>query len=142
MHRPPKSPFAREAASFDGDTDGVNATRSEKEEEEEEEGIVVENDDEDEQQRQHQNYAGSTNHSHFPPRSSTPGGQSAKSSSSRPSTPNLRSGEHAELGVREFMEDATVVIENRTVANSEELVSFYGVFDGHGGKTISTNIYK
>ena len=53
MHRPPKSPFAREAASFDGDTDGVNATRSEKEEEEEEEeeGIVVENDDEDEQQR-------------------------------------------------------------------------------------------
>ena len=135
MYRPPKSPFAREAASFDGDTDGVNATRSEKEEEEEEEeeGIVVENDDEDEQQRQHQNYAGSTNHSHFPPRSSTPGGQSAKSSSSRPSTPNLRSGEHAELGVREFMEDATVVIENRTVANSEELVSFYGVFDGHGG---------
>ena len=67
------------------------------------------------------------------PRSSTPGTQSAKSSSSRPSTPTLRSGEHAELGVREFMEDATVVIENRTVANSEELVSFYGVFDGHGG---------
>ena len=31
------------------------------------------------------------------------------------------------------MEDATVVIENRTVAYSEELVSFYGVFDGHGG---------
>ena len=68
MHRPPKSPFAR-SASFDGDTDGVNATRSEKEEEEEEEeeGTVVENDDEDEQQRQHQNYAGSTNQS-FPPR--------------------------------------------------------------------------
>ena len=25
------------------------------------------------------------------------------------------------------------MIENRTVAYSEELVSFYGVFDGHGG---------
>ena len=72
-------------------------------------------------------------HVHNLPRSSTPGGQSAKSSSSRPSTPTLRSGEHAELGAREFMEDATVVIENRTVAYSEELVSFYGVFDGHGG---------
>lgn len=42
MHRPPKSPFAREAASFDGDTDGVNATRSEKEEEEEEESPTSE----------------------------------------------------------------------------------------------------
>jgi protein phosphatase PTC2/3 len=73
----------------------------------------------------------------IPQRSQTPGELSLKSfasgNSSRPSTPTLRSGEYAELGVREFMEDATVVMENREVESSEDLVSFYGVFDGHGG---------
>ncbi|XP_021860159.1 probable protein phosphatase 2C 27 isoform X1 [Spinacia oleracea] len=53
--------------------------------------------------------------------------------------PTLRSGEWSDIGGRDYMEDTHVCIPDlaknlgsETV--DEEAVSFYGVFDGHGGK--------
>lgn len=49
-------------------------------------------------------------------------------------SPSLRSGEHAEVGCRDSMEDAVVLDDNVPVAGAEDVVAFYGVFDGHGGR--------
>lgn len=53
--------------------------------------------------------------------------------------PAIRSGDWSDIGGREYMEDAHVCIPNlaknfgyNTVDG--EIISFYGVFDGHGGK--------
>jgi protein phosphatase 2C family protein 2/3 len=49
-------------------------------------------------------------------------------------SPSLRSGEHGEVGCREDMEDATVMADAVEVEGAEDVVAFYGVFDGHGGR--------
>ncbi|XP_019417448.1 PREDICTED: probable protein phosphatase 2C 27 [Lupinus angustifolius] len=54
--------------------------------------------------------------------------------------PALRSGEWSDIGERPYMEDTHICIgdlANKFSNNmhSEEAVSFYGVFDGHGGKS-------
>lgn len=49
-------------------------------------------------------------------------------------SPSLRSGEHGEVGCREAMEDATVLDDNVPVEGARDVVAFYGVFDGHGGR--------
>ncbi|KAF5789272.1 putative protein-serine/threonine phosphatase transcription factor DBP family [Helianthus annuus] len=56
--------------------------------------------------------------------------------------PTLRSGEWSDIGHRSYMEDTHICIPDlaRTFNNKyigEETVSFYGVFDGHGGKGAS-----
>ncbi|XVF47976.1 hypothetical protein PTKIN_Ptkin03bG0153100 [Pterospermum kingtungense] len=57
-------------------------------------------------------------------------------------TPTLRSGEWSDIGSRPYMEDTHICISDlaknfgRNLI-SEEAVSFYGVFDGHGGKDAS-----
>ncbi|KAJ0032049.1 hypothetical protein Pint_14716 [Pistacia integerrima] len=54
--------------------------------------------------------------------------------------PTLRSGEWSDIGKRPYMEDSHVCISNLAMKfgskllSGEEAVSFYGVFDGHGGK--------
>lgn len=54
--------------------------------------------------------------------------------------PNLRSGEWSDIGGRPYMEDTHICIGDLAkkfgynVVN-EEAISFYGVFDGHGGKS-------
>ncbi|XP_004508403.1 probable protein phosphatase 2C 27 [Cicer arietinum] len=54
--------------------------------------------------------------------------------------PNLRSGEWSDIGGRSYMEDTHICIGDLAkkfgynVVN-EEAISFYGVFDGHGGKS-------
>ncbi|KAK9697929.1 hypothetical protein RND81_08G070400 [Saponaria officinalis] len=53
--------------------------------------------------------------------------------------PILRSGEWSDIGGRNYMEDTHVCIADLAQKfgqklGSEEAVSFYGVFDGHGGK--------
>ncbi|KAL8488469.1 hypothetical protein ACS0TY_024660 [Phlomoides rotata] len=53
--------------------------------------------------------------------------------------PTLRSGEWSDIGGRPNMEDTHICIPNLALnfgyaARSEEAISFYGVFDGHGGK--------
>nr|XP_043623356.1 probable protein phosphatase 2C 27 isoform X2 [Erigeron canadensis] len=57
-------------------------------------------------------------------------------------TPALRSGEWSDIGNRQHMEDAHICIPNLAKNFGDELpgkeiVSFYGVFDGHGGKGAS-----
>ncbi|KAI3827458.1 hypothetical protein L1987_01533 [Smallanthus sonchifolius] len=56
--------------------------------------------------------------------------------------PVLRSGEWSDIGHRPYMEDTHICIPDlaKTFNNKflgEETVSFYGVFDGHGGKGAS-----
>ncbi|KAI3714932.1 hypothetical protein L6452_21894 [Arctium lappa] len=56
--------------------------------------------------------------------------------------PVLRSGEWSDIGKRAYMEDTHICIPNLAENFSEKLlsketVSFYGVFDGHGGKGAS-----
>ncbi|XVE63612.1 hypothetical protein DITRI_Ditri07aG0033500 [Diplodiscus trichospermus] len=56
--------------------------------------------------------------------------------------PTLRSGEWSDIGGRHYMEDTRVCIADLAKnfgcnLMSEEAVSFYGVFDGHGGKGAS-----
>lgn len=46
--------------------------------------------------------------------------------------PELRSGEHGEIGPRRSMEDATYVSEPGPTTSGQ--CAFYGVFDGHGGR--------
>ncbi|KAJ1281466.1 hypothetical protein BS78_04G307900 [Paspalum vaginatum] len=53
--------------------------------------------------------------------------------------PFIRSGEWSDIGGRDYMEDAHVCISDLAKnfgCNSvdDEVISFYGVFDGHGGK--------
>ncbi|XP_052200595.1 probable protein phosphatase 2C 27 [Diospyros lotus] len=52
--------------------------------------------------------------------------------------PALRSGEWSDIGGRSDMEDTHVCItdlaKNYGYTSGEEAISFYGVFDGHGGK--------
>ncbi|KAH9617238.1 hypothetical protein KSS87_012519 [Heliosperma pusillum] len=53
--------------------------------------------------------------------------------------PVLRSGEWSDIGGRNYMEDTHVCIADLAQnyghkQDNEEVVSFYGVFDGHGGK--------
>ncbi|XP_004287235.1 PREDICTED: probable protein phosphatase 2C 27 [Fragaria vesca subsp. vesca] len=54
--------------------------------------------------------------------------------------PALRSGEWSDIGFRSHMEDTHICIGDLAkkfgynVLNDEEAISFYGVFDGHGGK--------
>ncbi|KAM7508296.1 hypothetical protein LguiA_018749 [Lonicera macranthoides] len=53
--------------------------------------------------------------------------------------PALRSGEWSDIGHRSYMEDTHICITNLAKKFScnlfgEEAMSFYGVFDGHGGK--------
>lgn len=53
--------------------------------------------------------------------------------------PNLRSGEWSDIGGRDYMEDTHVCIADlaKNLGSNivyEQAVSFYGVFDGHGGK--------
>ncbi|KDP30186.1 hypothetical protein JCGZ_16968 [Jatropha curcas] len=53
--------------------------------------------------------------------------------------PNLRSGEWSDIGGRPYMEDTHVCISDLAKKFGhnllrEESISFYGVFDGHGGK--------
>ena len=52
-------------------------------------------------------------------------------------SPSLRSGEHAEVGCRDSMEDAVVLDDNVRVKGAEDVVAFYGVFDGHGGRAMA-----
>ncbi|KAJ1440089.1 hypothetical protein SESBI_02326 [Sesbania bispinosa] len=54
--------------------------------------------------------------------------------------PALRSGEWSDIGERPYMEDTHICIEDLAKKFNynklpEEAVSFYGVFDGHGGKS-------
>ncbi|XP_061373832.1 probable protein phosphatase 2C 27 [Gastrolobium bilobum] len=54
--------------------------------------------------------------------------------------PDLRSGEWSDIGERPYMEDTHICIGDLAKKfdcniHSEEAVSFYGVFDGHGGKS-------
>ncbi|XP_020242329.1 probable protein phosphatase 2C 27 isoform X2 [Asparagus officinalis] len=54
-------------------------------------------------------------------------------------TPIIRSGEWSDIGSRDCMEDTHVCISDLAEkfschSSSEEVVSFFGVFDGHGGK--------
>ncbi|GMI81175.1 DNA-binding protein phosphatase 1 [Hibiscus trionum] len=56
--------------------------------------------------------------------------------------PTLRSGEWSHIGGRPYMEDTHICIADLAKnfgcnLMSEEAVSFYGVFDGHGGKCAS-----
>ncbi|GMI92832.1 DNA-binding protein phosphatase 1 [Hibiscus trionum] len=56
--------------------------------------------------------------------------------------PTLRSGEWSHIGGRPYMEDTHICIADLAKnfgcnLMSEEAVSFYGVFDGHGGKDAS-----
>ncbi|KAB2079569.1 hypothetical protein ERO13_A05G012000v2 [Gossypium hirsutum] len=56
--------------------------------------------------------------------------------------PTLRSGEWSDIGGRPYMEDTHVCIADLAKnfgrnLMSEDTVSFYGVFDGHGGKDAS-----
>ncbi|XP_024980466.1 probable protein phosphatase 2C 27 isoform X1 [Cynara cardunculus var. scolymus] len=56
--------------------------------------------------------------------------------------PVLRSGDWSDIGKRAYMEDTHICIPNLAENFSDkllskELVSFYGVFDGHGGKGAS-----
>ncbi|XVE98461.1 hypothetical protein REPUB_Repub03eG0108700 [Reevesia pubescens] len=56
--------------------------------------------------------------------------------------PTLRSGEWSDIGGRPYMEDTHICIADLAKnfscnLMSEEAVSFYGVFDGHGGKYAS-----
>ncbi|KAA3490641.1 putative protein phosphatase 2C 27 [Gossypium australe] len=56
--------------------------------------------------------------------------------------PTLRSGEWSDIGGRSYMEDTHVCIADLAKnfgrnLMSEDTVSFYGVFDGHGGKDAS-----
>ncbi|XVF34502.1 hypothetical protein REPUB_Repub18cG0064100 [Reevesia pubescens] len=56
--------------------------------------------------------------------------------------PTLRSGEWSDIGGRSYMEDTHICIADLAKnfgcnLMSEEVVSFYGVFDGHGGKDAS-----
>ncbi|KAK5824374.1 hypothetical protein PVK06_019145 [Gossypium arboreum] len=56
--------------------------------------------------------------------------------------PTLRSGEWSDIGGRPYMEDAHICIADLAKnfgcdLVSEEAISFYGVFDGHGGKDAS-----
>ena len=46
----------------------------------------------------------------------------------------LRSGEYGEVGCREAMEDAVVLDDDVSVEGASDVVAFYGVFDGHGGR--------
>jgi len=53
--------------------------------------------------------------------------------------PFIRSGEWSDIGGRDYMEDAHVCISDMAKnfgykAADDEVISFYGVFDGHGGK--------
>jgi len=53
--------------------------------------------------------------------------------------PAIRSGDWSDIGGRPYMEDAHVCIPNlaKNFGNNtagDEIISFYGVFDGHGGK--------
>ncbi|CAM8942594.1 unnamed protein product [Rhodiola kirilowii] len=53
--------------------------------------------------------------------------------------PSLRSGEWSDIGGRSYMEDTHVCISDLAMKFgynllSDEAISFYGVFDGHGGK--------
>ncbi|CAM0943397.1 unnamed protein product [Alopecurus aequalis] len=53
--------------------------------------------------------------------------------------PAIRSGDWSDIGGRAYMEDAHVCIPNLAKnfgykAADDEIISFYGVFDGHGGK--------
>ncbi|KAJ6741891.1 PROTEIN PHOSPHATASE 2C 27-RELATED [Salix viminalis] len=55
-------------------------------------------------------------------------------------SPNLRSGEWSDIGSRHYMEDTHVCISDLADKFgynllSEHAISFYGVFDGHGGKS-------
>ncbi|KAJ1436978.1 hypothetical protein SESBI_03813 [Sesbania bispinosa] len=54
--------------------------------------------------------------------------------------PAIRSGEWSDIGERPYMEDTHICIEDLAKKFNynvlpEEAVSFYGVFDGHGGKS-------
>ncbi|KAJ6731818.1 PROTEIN PHOSPHATASE 2C 27-RELATED [Salix purpurea] len=54
--------------------------------------------------------------------------------------PTLRSGEWSDIGGRSYMEDTHICISDLAKKFghsllSEHAISFYGVFDGHGGKT-------
>ncbi|KAG4140975.1 hypothetical protein ERO13_D06G050000v2 [Gossypium hirsutum] len=56
--------------------------------------------------------------------------------------PTLRSGEWSDIGGRPYMEDTHICIADLAKnfgcdLVSEEAISFYGVFDGHGGKDAS-----
>lgn len=56
--------------------------------------------------------------------------------------PVLRSGDWSDIGNRTYMEDAHICIPNLAQnygdkLHGKEIVSFYGVFDGHGGKGAS-----
>ncbi|KAK8683013.1 hypothetical protein V6N13_039088 [Hibiscus sabdariffa] len=56
--------------------------------------------------------------------------------------PTLRSGEWSDIGGRPYMEDTHICITDLAKnfgcdLVSEEAISFYGVFDGHGGKDAS-----
>ncbi|XP_022755246.1 probable protein phosphatase 2C 27 [Durio zibethinus] len=57
-------------------------------------------------------------------------------------TPTLRSGEWSDIGGRSYMEDTHICIADLAKTfgcnlMSEQAVSFYGVFDGHGGEHAS-----
>ncbi|KAJ3695517.1 hypothetical protein LUZ60_000894 [Juncus effusus] len=54
-------------------------------------------------------------------------------------TPTIRSGEWSDIGNRQYMEDTHICISDLAKnfdfpSFSGETISFYGVFDGHGGK--------
>ncbi|XP_047082829.1 probable protein phosphatase 2C 27 [Lolium rigidum] len=54
-------------------------------------------------------------------------------------SPAIRSGDWSDIGGREYMEDTHVCIPNLAKSfgyktADDEVISFYGVFDGHGGK--------
>ena len=56
---------------------------------------------------------------------------------STPTTPALASGEFGLQGKRPTMEDQTVCIDRLPLRDSSRKISFYAVFDGHGGATAS-----
>ena len=48
--------------------------------------------------------------------------------------PSMRSGEHGEMGPRRTMEDASSCREGVAAVGCDDRLSFYFLFDGHGGR--------